>query len=60
MTADHADQKGRGIGDLLSDRFIVKHGTGHKPAYGYYEEEPGRRSTAKLLSLARPAALSEK
>ena len=30
--------------------FIVKDGSGQKPAYIYYEEEPGRRSTAKMLS----------
>lgn len=30
--------------------FIVKDGARQKLAYVYYEEEPGRRSTAKLLS----------
>jgi hypothetical protein len=30
--------------------FVVKHGTGQKLAYVYFEDEPGRRSAAKLLS----------
>ena len=30
--------------------FVVKHGSGQKVAYVYYEEEPGRRSAAKLLT----------
>jgi hypothetical protein len=30
--------------------FIVKDGAGQKLAYVYYEEEAGRRSSAKLLS----------
>jgi hypothetical protein len=30
--------------------FVVKDGTGQKLAYVYFEEEPGRRSTAKLLT----------
>ena len=30
--------------------FIVRDNTGQALAYVYYEEEPGRRSTAKLLS----------
>jgi hypothetical protein len=30
--------------------FIVKDGTGQKLAFVYYEEEPGRRSAAKLLT----------
>ena len=30
--------------------FIVKDSAGHKLAFVYYEEEPGRRSAAKLLS----------
>ncbi len=30
--------------------FIVKDSAGQKLAYVYYEEEPGRRSAAKLLS----------
>jgi hypothetical protein len=29
---------------------VVKDSGGQKLAYVYYEEEPGRRSTAKLLS----------
>ncbi len=30
--------------------FVVKDSSGQKLAYVYYEEEPGRRSAAKLLS----------
>ncbi len=30
--------------------FIVKDSAGQKLVYVYYEEEPGRRSAAKLLS----------
>jgi len=30
--------------------FVVKDSAGQKLGYFYYEEEPGRRSTAKLLS----------
>jgi hypothetical protein len=30
--------------------FVVKDGSGQKLAYVYYEEEPGRRSAAKLLT----------
>jgi hypothetical protein len=30
--------------------FVVKDGSGQQLAYIYYEEEPGRRSAAKLLT----------
>ena len=30
--------------------FVVKDSAGQKLAYVYYEEEPGRRSSAKLLT----------
>jgi len=30
--------------------FVVKDGNDQKLAYVYYEEEPGRRSSAKLLT----------
>ncbi len=30
--------------------FIVKDGTGQKLAFVYFEEEPGRRAAAKLLT----------
>jgi hypothetical protein len=30
--------------------FVVKDSAGQKLSYIYYEEEPGRRSSAKLLS----------
>jgi hypothetical protein len=33
-----------------SAAFVVKDNGGQKLAYVYYEEEPGRRSTAKLLT----------
>jgi hypothetical protein len=36
--------------DELEACFVVKDGAGQKLAYVYYEEEPGRRSSAKLLS----------
>ena len=29
--------------------FVVKDGSGQKVAYVYYEDEPGRRSAAKVL-----------
>jgi len=34
----------------ISAAFVVKDCTGQKLGYFYYEEEPGRRSAAKLLS----------
>jgi hypothetical protein len=34
----------------LGAAFVVKDRARHKLAYVYYEEEPGRRSAAKLLS----------
>jgi hypothetical protein len=30
--------------------FVVKDAAGQKPGYFYYEEEAGRRSTAKMLT----------
>jgi hypothetical protein len=36
--------------DELEACFVVKDGAGQKLAYVYYEEEPGRRSSAKLLA----------
>jgi hypothetical protein len=30
--------------------FVVKDSSGQKLGYFYYEEEPGRRSTAKMLT----------
>jgi len=30
--------------------FVVRDGSGQKLAYVYYEDEPGRRSAAKLLT----------
>ena len=34
----------------LGAAYVVKDSARHKLAYVYYEEEPGRRSAAKLLS----------
>jgi hypothetical protein len=36
--------------DGLEACFVVKDGSGQKLAYVHYEEEPGRRSAAKLLT----------
>jgi hypothetical protein len=38
------------IEELNDACFVVKDGGGQKLAYVYYEEEPGRRSTAKMLT----------
>jgi hypothetical protein len=34
----------------LGSCFVVKDSSGQKLGYFYYEEEPGRRSAAKMLS----------
>ena len=34
----------------IGTAFVVKDGGGQKLAYVYFEDEPGRRSAAKLLS----------
>jgi hypothetical protein len=34
--------------------FIVRDGTGQALAYVYFEDEPGRRSAAKLLTKSCP------
>jgi hypothetical protein len=34
----------------IGTAFVVKDGSGQQLAYVHYEEEPGRRSAAKLLS----------
>ena len=36
--------------DELEACFVVKDSAGQKLAYIYYEEDPGRRSAAKLLT----------
>jgi hypothetical protein len=36
--------------DELEACFVVKDSAGQKLAYVYFEEDPGRRSAAKLLS----------
>ncbi len=39
------------VGALETDAcFVVKDSTGQKLAYVYFEDEPGRRSAAKLLT----------
>ena len=38
------------IEELNDACFIVKDSAGQKLAYVYFEEEPGRRSTAKMLT----------
>jgi hypothetical protein len=38
------------IEELNDACFVVKDSTGQKLAYVYFEEEPGRRSGAKLLT----------
>ena len=38
------------IEELNDAYFVVKDSTGQKLAYVYFEDEPGRRSAAKLLS----------
>jgi len=40
--------------------FVVKDGGGQKLAYVYYEEEPGRRSSATLLTRCRNGPCSER
>jgi hypothetical protein len=37
--------------------FLVKDGGGQKLAYVYYEDEPGRRSAAKLLTKDEAAGI---
>jgi len=39
-----------GIIDEHSDTFIVRDSTGQALGYFYFEDEPGRRSAAKLLT----------
>jgi hypothetical protein len=38
--------------------FIVKDSGGQKLAYIYFEEEPGRRLAAKLLTATRPGRIA--
>jgi len=39
---------------LLAAAFVVKDGSGQKLAYVYFEEAPGRRAAAKMLSKDEP------
>jgi hypothetical protein len=41
--------------DELEACFVLKDDAGQKLAYVYYEEEPGRRSAAKLSKKKAPA-----
>jgi hypothetical protein len=43
-SVDEPDKK------LSQDCFIIRDADGHPLAYAYFEEEPGRRSAAKLLT----------
>jgi len=38
------------VSEELAACFIVKDSVGHKLAFVYFEDEPGRRSAAKLLT----------
>jgi hypothetical protein len=38
--------------------FIVRDANGHALAYVYFEDEPGRRSAAKMLTQARRIAVN--
>jgi hypothetical protein len=44
------------IEELNDACFVVSDSSGQKLAYVYFEEEPGRRSAAKLLPYRRSAA----
>jgi hypothetical protein len=47
---DHSRRSAAWSIDELEACFVVIDSTGQKLAYVYFEEEPGRRSAAKLLS----------
>ena len=49
-TPQPAASRPRSIEDANSACFIVRDNTGQALAYVYFEDEPGRRSAAKLLT----------
>jgi hypothetical protein len=49
-TPEHSRFPAPWIAQDLGACFVVKDGSGQKLGYFYYEEEPGRRSAAKMLT----------
>jgi hypothetical protein len=45
---------------LAQDCYIVRDGVGHALAYVYFEEEPGRRSAAHLLTRDEARRIGER
>jgi hypothetical protein len=44
--------------DDVNACFVVRDSSGQKLAYVYYEDEPGRRSAAKLLTKDEPRRIA--